>query len=466
MIEKLKKIHRDTDELDFHRIWNEGVFVFDSNVLLDLYRLPVSAREDLISVLTSDKFNERIWIGFQVALEFLNNKYEAIGDQKNKFTSVRNLLSKAEDQYSETMNELTRELSKLKLKHRHSLIDPDKFISNDKILEGIGFIRDFLSELQDLERKQSDVNDTDTIKNFVFDIFEGKVGDGFDKVDLDKIYKDGAKRYDANIPPGYKDKKKEGSYLFEEKEYIRKYGDLLLWKEIIEKSNSENLKYVVLVTGDVKEDWWFEKRGKKLGPRKELLNEIYTKAPSVESFHMYDTSSFLQYAKNELNLEIQDSSISEAKKLIALSRESREIDESGLVDLSEYLKSLVKNLSGLKAGIGKSVKNLPLFRINEMIFYPSMMELLDNVRQHSADNYVGIQARESESMVVLKFKNKFDKSYVERYMENRDSNRGFGVESIFDNLSRWGIDVHTSTNDNYYTIEFFIPRTNKYFRLN
>ncbi|MGR3239060.1 PIN-like domain-containing protein [Vibrio vulnificus] len=465
MIEKLKKIHRDSDELDFHSMWNEGIFVFDSNVLLDLYRLPVSAREDLISVLTNDKFNKRIWIGFQVALEFLNNKYEAIGDQKNKFTAVRKLLSKAEGQYSETMNELTVELGKLKLKHRHSLIDPDKFISDEKISEGIGFIRDFLAELQDLEIKQSDVNDTDSIKNVVFDIFEGKVGDGFDKVELEKIYKDGAKRYDVNIPPGYKDKKKEGSYLFDEKEYIRKYGDLLLWKEIIEKSNSESLKYVVLVTGDVKEDWWFEKRGKKLGPRKELLNEIYTKAPSVESFHMYDTSSFLQYAKNELNLEIQDSSISEAKKLIAISRENREIDESGLVDLAEYLKNLVKNRSGLKAGIGKSVKNLPLFRINEMMFYPSMMELLDNVRQHSVDNYVGIQARESETMVVLKFKNKFDKSYVERYMEDRDSKRGFGVESIFDNLSRWGIDVHTSTNDNYYTIELFIPRTIEYFRL-
>ena len=465
MIEKLKKIYRDTDEIDFHKIWSEGIFVFDSNVLLDLYRLPRSAREDLISVLTSDKFNDRIWIGFQVALEFLNNKYEAIGDQKNKFNSVRNLLSKAEEQYYETMGELTRELKKLKLKQRHSLIDPDKFISEEKISDGIVFITDFLKELQSLEEKQSDVNDNDSIKKVVFDIFKGKIGDGFDKENLDVIYKDGAKRYDAEIPPGYKDKKKEGSYLFDNKEYVRKYGDLILWKEIIEKTESENLKYVVLVTGDVKEDWWFEKRGKKLGPRKELLNEIYTNAPSVESFHMYDTSSFLQYAKKELKLEIQDSSISEAKKLIALSRESRETDESGLVDLSEYLKTLVKRMDSLRAGIGKSVKNLPLFRINEMIFYPSMMELLDNVRQHSVDNYVGIQARETEDLVVLKFKNKFDKSFVDSYMKNRESSRGFGVKSIFENLTRDGIDVHTSVKDDFYTIEFFIPRTSKYFKL-
>ncbi|HHQ4655132.1 TPA: PIN-like domain-containing protein, partial [Aeromonas hydrophila] len=365
MIEKLKKIHRDTDELDFHKMWNEGIFVFDSNVLLDLYRLPESARKDLISVLKSDQFNDRIWICFQVALEFLNNKYDAIGDQKNKFNSVRNLLSKAEEQYHETMNELTNELNKLKLKHRHSLINPDKFISKEKISNGISFITEFLKELQLLEGKQSDVNDTDSIKNVVFDIFKGKIGDGFDKAKLDAIYKDGEKRYNEEIPPGYKDKKKIGSYFFDGKEYIRRYGDLILWKEIIEKAKSENIKHIVLVTGDVKEDWWFEKRGKKLGPRKELLNEIYTDVPNVESFHMYDTSSFLQYAKNELNLAIQDSSINEAKQLIAMSRESRETDESGLVDLSEYLMSLVKKMGLLRAIISKSVKNLPLFRINE-----------------------------------------------------------------------------------------------------
>ena len=54
---------------------------------MDLYRLPKSAREDLISIFKSDKFKDRIWIGFQVILEFLNNRFEAISDQKNKFNA-------------------------------------------------------------------------------------------------------------------------------------------------------------------------------------------------------------------------------------------------------------------------------------------------------------------------------------------------------------------------------------------
>jgi len=73
-MDKLIRIHRDPEQLDFKKLWAEGIFVFDSNVLLDLYRLPVSARKDLIGIFESDKFKDRIWIGFQVILEFLNNR--------------------------------------------------------------------------------------------------------------------------------------------------------------------------------------------------------------------------------------------------------------------------------------------------------------------------------------------------------------------------------------------------------
>ncbi|WP_426065396.1 PIN-like domain-containing protein [Flavobacterium sp. DSP2-3-1] len=52
-MEKLYKIHRNSNQIDFQKIWKEGVFIFDSNVLLDLYRLPESAKNDLLGVLDS-----------------------------------------------------------------------------------------------------------------------------------------------------------------------------------------------------------------------------------------------------------------------------------------------------------------------------------------------------------------------------------------------------------------------------
>jgi len=113
MIENLKKVYRDNSEIDFDTLWNEGTFIFDTNVLLDLYRLPETARNDLLNVLKDEKFNPRIWAAFQVLLEFVNNRYSVISDQKNKFTKVKKLLEKAKSKYEEAFNDLNNGLDEL-----------------------------------------------------------------------------------------------------------------------------------------------------------------------------------------------------------------------------------------------------------------------------------------------------------------------------------------------------------------
>ena len=322
-MELLKKIHRNNEQIDFKSIWKKGVFIFDSNVLLDLYRLPVSAREDLFNVFQNEKFKDRIWIGFQVLLEFLNNRLEVISDQKNKFNQVKKLVKSSISEYEESNNTLKKELNNLKLAQRHSLIEPEKYIKDENFNNSKNFLNEFIEYLDKLEEKQFDVNEDDNIKEKVLDIFENNVGISFDQESLENIYKEGEERYKSEIPPGYMDRTKKGVYPYENKSFIRKYGDLLLWKEIIEKCKKEKIEYAVLVTGDIKEDWWQKKRGKKLGARMELLNEIYSQATDLDTFYMYDTSTFLQYAKQEIDENIKDSSITETKELIELSNIER-----------------------------------------------------------------------------------------------------------------------------------------------
>ncbi len=453
---KLIRIHRDNEQIDFKEIWKSGIFIFDSNVLLDLYRLPKSAREDLISIFKSEKFKDRIWIGFQVILEFLNNRFEAISDQKNKFNSVRTLIEDTIEHYDELIGNLNTELSKLKLKQRHSLIDPDKFINQKNIEKGSKFLNDFIDNLAELEKKQSDVNEADKLKDLVFEIFSGKIGQGFDKKRLQELYKEGNKRYDAKIPPGYKDIKKEGAHLYEDKEYVRKFGDLILWKEIIDKSKNENLKYVVLVTGDVKEDWWFEKRGKKLGPRIELLNEIYSEVTSLDTFYMYDTSSFLQYAKKELELNVKESSINETKELIELSRQSRLENEEGLIYFPDFLKQVAKRFSNVRIGLGNSVKQLPLLELDTQAISVALMEIFSNVANHSPDGYVGIQARVNENIITIRFKNLKPR---EKHGEQTEIyGRGKGIEYIKSSLAKEGIDSSFGEDQKRFWVELFLPR--------
>lgn len=463
MLEVLLRVHRDPDDIDFNSIWENGLFVFDSNVLLDLYRLPESATNDLIGVLRDDQLRQRIWIGFQVIVEFLNNRHEAISDQKNKFNTVRSLLEEASNKYDEVFEKLADELGKLKLKQRHSLIDPDKFITPANIAEGKSLIEAFSSELSVLESKQSDVNDRDQIKDVVLEIFADKVGEGFNRKELEEIYKAGEKRYENNIPPGYKDKSKQGSYTVEDKELIRKYGDLILWKEIVRKAKADAISCVVLVTGDIKEDWWFEKRGKKLGPRKELLNEIYTEAPCVQTFYMYDTASFLKHAKSRLKANVKDSSITQAKNLIEKSRQSRVVAEEGYIFVPECIKLTASNKMNLRVGIGRSVHNLPPVLIDRANLFRCLSEIFSNVIEHGIHEYIGVQAKDRDNTILLRFKNKVSSDTPLPQLESAQVAsspfRGLGLRHVHDVMSKEGISVSTVRTEKSFTVELHIPKS-------
>ncbi len=154
--------------------------------------------------------------------------------------------------------------------------------------------------------------------------FRKRIGSSFSQAELDSIYEEGAKRYRDNLPPGHKDAGKDLSenepkvYQVEDKSYRRAFGDLILWKEILRKVKAEEIQYVALVTNDTKENWLEERRGKVLGVRHELLNEIYFEAKCVKLFHIYDTYNFMQYAKDFLQINVTDRSIAETKELLNL----------------------------------------------------------------------------------------------------------------------------------------------------
>ncbi|MFC5427639.1 PIN-like domain-containing protein [Paraburkholderia denitrificans] len=463
-VAKLLKIHRGSEQLNFKDIWETGLFVFDANVLLDLYRLPQSAKNDLIGVFQNNRFNGRIWTGFQVALEFLSNRLDAIADQKAKFSKVRELVTKAISGYEVTGETLITELDQLKLKKRHSVIDPDRYITHENIKKSVRFMADFLTEIDRLEEQHADVNDSDPIKDLVFKIFDGKIGESFDQKKLDDICKEGDDRYKDKVPPGFKDEKKPGFYSFGGARYVRKFGDLILWKEIISKAQSEKLKYVVLVTGDVKEDWWAEGRGKRLGPRKELLDEIYRDAPSVEAFHMYDTSSFLQYAKTYLDDKIKDSSISEAEELIASNKLVRSFSPADSFSVREMIVTAAQYSPELHIGFAESVNRLPPIRGNPGRFIRAVLEILANGFRHGTDRHVSVSAAQENGLLRLRFKNRkpLKAGFAPRWFSSRTKLFGglegkTGLAVVGQSLAEEGIDLEVVDTGGKFIVDLLIP---------
>ncbi len=117
---------------------------------------------------------------------------------------------------------------------------------------------------------------------------------------------------------------------------------MIVWKQLIEKSKEENIKAVIFVTDDAKEDWWYviNSRGEKsIGPRAELREEI-CKEGAIEIFAMYNTSGFLDSGRKLLEVDIKEESISDAGEYFDNKVRLRELLKNQFLnDINKYNQS-------------------------------------------------------------------------------------------------------------------------------
>ena len=293
---------------EFKTLWENAVFIFDTNVMLNLYRYQSSTRDSLFSVI--EQLDERVWVPYHVGLEFQRNRLKVIAAQHKRYSEVQNIVSKS-------VSGMESELDGLQLKKRHSHIDPDKLIKGVKIVE-----TEFLKELNALEEKSISTNSTDTIRLRIDELFEGKVGDppANQKI-IERLFEEAEIRYKNSIPPGFKDSKKDekspDEFSYGGITYKRKYGDLIIWKQLIDYAKKESLKDIIFVTDDSKSDWWWkiDSNGKKtIGVRPELRDELGREA-GVERFYLYNTEGFLNYANEQLGTQVTKEAIEEVREV-------------------------------------------------------------------------------------------------------------------------------------------------------
>lgn len=256
------KEYLDLSEAKKKTIWGKATFVFDTNILLNLYRYTENTRRALLDSIK--KLNGRIWIPYQIAYEFMKDRPTVIFDTEHRY------------------DELTDDGKSFIKKIQQNLRLPE----DDSSLKDLHKkINDWISE-----RKKNDLSVThpseDKLLNEILTLFEGKVGKKPNDEELKKIIDEGKERYAKKIPPGYKDNEKS------KREDNSEYGDLLAWKETIAFSK-ENKTDIIYVTNDQKEDWWDIVHGKTLGPRVELKREFFEETSQI--FLLYTMENFISY---------------------------------------------------------------------------------------------------------------------------------------------------------------------------
>lgn len=271
---------------DFSKLWKDCVFIFDANVLLNLYRYTASTANELIAILR--RLSTRIWVPYQAALEYQKDRLNVISQQSEAYEKIQ-----------EWLQDVQRKLeNQLRSYGKHPLIDVEKMIKKISHL-----FNAFEKELNKNKQQHPDLIHSDALRNIITSLFDGKVGPPYSEDELEQMYKKGEKRYRQSIPPGFSDANKEGT---------QKYSDLVLWFQVIDKAKKIK-KPIIFVTDEKKVDWWYKFKGETIGPHPKLIEEIKSEANVL--FYMYHTDPFMKHVQDYLKQKVRQKAIEEVREV-------------------------------------------------------------------------------------------------------------------------------------------------------
>ena len=257
-------------------VWQDCVIVFDTNVLLNLYRYNQGARDELIGMMKS--YQDKLWIPYQVGLEFLLNRESVIAWLHKGFDDLRAQVDECKKNFFKFFEEKYAKHQLIKRPELEKLFDKQ--------------LKPIKNRLDKWEESVPDYSDNDVVKDEILALYENRVGEDYKSDELLDIYTKGKIRYENCIPPGYKDANKKNGGV------RHVYGDLILWLQIIDYAKFYH-KNVIFVGDDLKDDWWEKDKGQISQPRKELIKEFREKAGTDIVFHT--TKGFIKASKQKLN---------------------------------------------------------------------------------------------------------------------------------------------------------------------
>lgn len=294
------------------KIWENAIISFDTNVLLDLYRLAPKSSNDMLSVMES--LSENVWLTYQVGCEFFKNRVET-------FLYV--------DDVSKSLSTIYQNIEKLSEQREMKEGYKANALIGKSVIQAKTLIKDIN---ETYEKHFEELRNNDTTLQRLLTLFDGKTEEPFSKEALEKIFIEGEKRYKEEIPPGYKDEKNK-------KELPKQilYGDLIIWKSLINKAKQED-KNLIFVTNDQKSDWILEVHGRKNGPRPELVREFQKE--TGRSLLIYNSQSFLDYAKKNLSKKPTETTIRDVKTINKQEDDMvKKLDNSFIESYLDMLKS-------------------------------------------------------------------------------------------------------------------------------
>ena len=276
------------EKIDFQMfIQNEKtIVILDNCTILDLYRYSPEVSKSLLNVFNSVK--SKLWLPQQVYDEFSENKESVFSEQFNQFKNIATQVN----QKTKTMDDGLSKSFFVAKNFYYPQVNHLENLVKQKIAELKSIAETYEKNISESIAKEKEYQLSNEPNKFVEDLLNNRqVGPGFSKFEKISIYSEGNIRYKLEYPPGYKDSEKDTGNKCD----TRKFGDLILWKELLKKAKDKQAP-ILFVTSDVKEDWWSLDSNGNIQTMHQLLSEEFQEYTGMakEKFLMLTTGDFFE----------------------------------------------------------------------------------------------------------------------------------------------------------------------------
>jgi hypothetical protein len=251
--------------------------VFDTNVLLNLYRYNAETRASIVDVMNA--LDDRFWVPHQVLEEFWRNRERALVDPLGQIQQTADELERLRAAAVEQLRMWVNRAAVNKADEEQVETELNAAFEN-----ATGLLDGLIDEAA-VQRARSTQNDP--VLSLLEPVLDGKVGPPMSQDAYAAAVKEGGRRAEAGEPPGFADAGKsarggEGAA-----------GDYLVWEQTLIEASARGLP-VLFVTGDVKRDWWRFESSNARGPRVELAREM--KSRCGQDLYMLRPNRLLELA--------------------------------------------------------------------------------------------------------------------------------------------------------------------------
>lgn len=299
-------VYYNPTEQEKKNLFEHCVFVFDSNTLLDIYRIGHEKAEKVLNLI--ERYKSRIVIPYQAAKEYHESMMGLISkliESYSRFLEGNNE-DRIKDRFIEALSLQNSPAMRLQLVD--TLSDSIK-----EFLEKVVRERDYLREQFDKWELQTKISN----------VIGALILPSLPEEELREVPVEGESRYARGVPPGFRD--------FDKVE--NKFGDLIIWKEILSYVGKHK-NSIVFISSDQKDDWINVQNGMNCGPRVELQRE-FKQIYHDGTFQIYTLNAFLEYANNDKK-ELQEDEMRAIQDMLSLDVDilQKETESSIKADIS------------------------------------------------------------------------------------------------------------------------------------